>query len=50
LSVDDMQRFGIGHVTVRDASPGDPGNDEVRQVRVDWAALEAARPAVRLEP
>jgi hypothetical protein len=50
LSASDMQRFGIGHVTVRDASPGDPGNGEVRQVRVDWAGLEAARPAVRLEP
>ena len=50
LSADDMQRFGIAHVTVRETSPLQPGAGEVRLVQVDWAGLEAIRPAVRLAP
>lgn len=48
LSVEDMERFGIRHVTMGEVSPG-RGSEEVRHIRVDWAGLEAARPAVRLE-
>lgn len=50
LSADDMQRFGIAHVTVLETSPRQPGTGEVRQVQVDWAGLETIRPAVRLHP
>lgn len=49
LSLEDMERFGIRHVTVREASPGESANGTVRDVRVDWAGLEAARPAVQLD-
>ncbi len=48
LSVSDMERFGIQHVSVSDDSAEDAGNDEVRAIHVDWAALEAARPGLRL--
>ena len=47
LSVSDMERFGIQHVTVNDAAE-DAGSDEVRAVHVDWTGLEAARPGLRL--
>ena len=47
LSVADMKRFGIGKVTVRNLAAGPPG-ELARLVRVDWGALEAARPAVAL--
>ena len=50
LSTDDMQRFGIKNVTVRETSPSQPGAGEVRQVQVDWANLGAIRPSVRLHP
>lgn len=50
LSVEDMERFGVRQVTVREASPAKPRSAEVRKVQVDWAGLEAARPAVRLDP
>ena len=50
LSAGDMQRFGIGQVSVREGAAAEPDTEEVRQVRVDWAGLEAIRPAVRLEP
>jgi hypothetical protein len=49
LSVPDMERFGIRDVTVRDASIA-PANGELRPVVVDWATLDAARPAVSLDP
>ena len=50
LSVDDMQRFGMANVSVRESSPPQTDAGDVRQVRVDWAGLEAIRPAVRLAP
>lgn len=50
LSVQDMERFGIRNVTVREATPGKADGEPVRQVVVDWATLEASRPAVRLDP
>jgi hypothetical protein len=49
LSVEDMERFGIGSVTVREASPPEQETEGVRLVRVDWRRLEADRPAVRLD-
>lgn len=49
LSVPDMERFGIRAVTVRDASRVS-ANRELSQVVVDWATLDAARPAVALDP
>ncbi|MDQ6880921.1 MAG: hypothetical protein M3150_02385 [Pseudomonadota bacterium] len=49
LSVQDMERFGIREVTVRENLPGQPQNVEVTDIRVDWTQLEAIRPAVRLD-
>ncbi|MDB5857347.1 MAG: hypothetical protein JWQ76_1036 [Ramlibacter sp.] len=46
LSAADMARFGIGDVTVKGPSAGDPGP---RPLVVDWPGLEALRPAVRLD-
>ena len=50
LSVPDMERFGIGRVTMRDAAPDRPQTAEVTPIRVDWDRLEAIRPVVRLDP
>lgn len=50
LSVDDMERFGIRGVMVREAPPGGSHAVEPRAVRVDWATFDAVRPAVRLDP
>lgn len=50
LSAPDMERFGIRDVTAPAAPDGEPDQDGVRMVRVDWSRLEADRPAVRLEP
>ena len=50
LSVDDMRRFGMANVSVRESSPPQADAGDVRQVQVDWAGLEAIRPAVRLAP
>jgi hypothetical protein len=49
LSVEDMERFGIASVTVRNASPENPENETVRRVQVDWTRLDAGRPFVRLD-
>lgn len=49
LSVDDLEGFGVRQVTVRDAPPPPPDNQGTRHVRVDWKALEQARPAVPLD-
>lgn len=46
LAPQDMARFGIRDVTVRDAA-APVANPLVQQVRVDWPALEALRPVVR---
>jgi hypothetical protein len=46
LSVADMERFGIGRVSVREAFEGETGDPAVRLLRVDWAGLEAIRPAL----
>lgn len=48
LSVEDMERFGIHDVTVRDKTAVAHA-DGLRKVRVDWAALEASRPVVKLD-
>ena len=50
LAVDDMRRFGMANVSVRESSPPQADAGDVRQVQVDWAGLEAIRPAVRLAP
>jgi hypothetical protein len=48
LSPEDMARFGIAEVTVRD--PGATiANPLVQRVQVDWAGLEALRPAAGLD-
>ena len=50
LSTQDLARFGIRDVTVREPSPGAPGDaEDVRKIRVDWPGLEAMRPAVQLD-
>ena len=50
LSVEDLARFGIRDVTVRESSPGaSPDAEGVRKIHVDWPGLEAARPAVPLD-
>ncbi|MGZ5269201.1 MAG: hypothetical protein ACXWC6_01170 [Ramlibacter sp.] len=49
LAPADMERFGIRGVTVRDPAAA-VANPLVQAVQVDWAALEALRPAARLEP
>jgi hypothetical protein len=46
LSVEDMERFGIGSVTVREQSAPRQEKEGARLVRVDWKTLEADRPAV----
>jgi hypothetical protein len=46
LSVADMGRFGIRQVSVRDASPAQPEQPELRRVRVDWDGLESIRPVL----
>lgn len=50
LSVEDMKRFGIHDLIVRDEASAAPDTDEVRKVLVDWPTLEAGRPAVSLNP
>ena len=47
LSVEDMARFGIGHVTVKDPTPATPGQEGPRAILVDWARLDASRPSVQ---
>lgn len=47
LSLEDMARFGLRDVTLRDAAA--PPREAVRLVSVDWTRLEADRPAVRLD-
>ncbi|MFC5500314.1 hypothetical protein ACFPOE_22415 [Caenimonas terrae] len=50
LSADDMRRFGLGEVGIRDGPPPEAGGRDVRLLEVDWAQLDAIRPTVRLEP
>jgi hypothetical protein len=47
LSTEDMARFGIHDVSTRDDAAL-PDSEQLRQVLVDWAALEAGRPVVNL--
>jgi hypothetical protein len=47
LSTQDMERFGIHDVTVRDEEAAT--RPERRKVAVDWATLEAQRPVVKLD-
>jgi len=49
LAPADMARFGIHDVTLRDPTAA-VANPLVQAVQVDWPALEALRPTVRLEP
>ena len=49
LSPEDMARFGIGDVTLRE--PTAPiTNPLVELVKVDWAALQSLRGSVRIDP
>jgi hypothetical protein len=48
LSVDDMERFGIRDVTVRDPDRPRVAAD-LQPVSVDWPLLQATRPVVRLD-
>lgn len=47
LSAQDMERFGIREVIVRDERAA-PDQEQVRKVAVDWSSLEASRPMVKL--
>jgi hypothetical protein len=49
LSLEDMAGFGIRDVGVSGEARGPAYDADVRAVKVDWASLEAARPAVRLD-
>jgi hypothetical protein len=49
LSAQDMERFGIRDLTVRDDQPAPSATPELRKVLVDWATLDARRPAVKLQ-
>lgn len=48
LTPADMAGFGIGAVDVLPATAAQPVREDLRAVRVDWAALEALRPALPL--
>jgi hypothetical protein len=48
LSLDDMERFGIRDITLRDKTAVAHADGLVR-VQVDWAALQAIRPVVKLD-
>lgn len=50
LSVADMERFGIGDVTVHDEVPPGTPASELRTLDVDWSTLDAIRPVVTLDP
>ena len=50
VSAQDMERFGVRQVTVREEPTAQARSADVRHIEVDWAGLEAARPFVRLEP
>lgn len=48
LSAQDMERFGIHDVSVGNESPV-PASPELLKVSVDWATLEASRPAMKVQ-
>lgn len=48
LSAQDMERFGIRDVTLRQPARWTPPDPAVRRVSVDWEALASSRPAVDL--
>jgi hypothetical protein len=48
LSTDDLARFGVRDVTVREPSPDAPLGGDPRHVRVDWDQLDELRASVRL--
>ena len=47
LSPADMAGFGIGEVEIQ--VPGSQPPDDVQRITVDWAALQASRPATPSE-
>lgn len=49
VAVQDMEKFGIRDVSVREGAPALTEAEGLRMVAVDWAQLEALRPAVRLD-
>jgi len=49
LSMEDMARFGIHEVSVNYGPVRAAPAGDVRPVAVDWTALEAARPVLRLD-
>ena len=49
LSAQDMERFGIHDVTLRNDALAAPPAPELRKVPVDWATLEAGRPIMKLQ-
>jgi hypothetical protein len=49
LSAQDMGRFGIRDVSIGNDEPPAPATPELRKVPVDWTALEASRPAMKLQ-
>jgi hypothetical protein len=50
LSVQDLARFGVRNVTLREPMPKEPRDaDGARKIHVDWPDLETARPMVRLD-
>lgn len=50
LSAADMQGFGIGQVSMREAADRLPADPQVRPLVVDWEELIAIRPAVQVDP
>jgi hypothetical protein len=48
LAVQDLEKFGIHDVTVREDGPAATDAQGLRMIAVDWAQLEAQRPSVRM--
>jgi hypothetical protein len=48
VAVQDLERFGVHGVTVREAGPVRTDAEGLRKIAVDWRGLEASRPTVRM--
>jgi hypothetical protein len=49
VAVQDLERFGVHDVTVREGGPVRAEAEGLRKIAVDWAQLEALRPSVRTD-
>lgn len=49
VAVQDLEKFGIHDVTVREDGPARTEAEGLRKIAVDWVQLEALRPSVRMD-